>query len=100
MVFTGSSFSIPLRFSYLTPLLYLALPGSVIAFTAYLTLVNRIGAQRASFITVVSPLIAMTLAVLFEGETLTALNISGGVFILTANRMISIKNKKLRLCRI
>ena len=37
---------------YIGGLLYLAIPGSVVAFIAYLALVNRVGAGRAAYVTV------------------------------------------------
>lgn len=51
---------------YLGPLVYLALFGSIIAFGCYLTLINRIGADLASYSAMVSPILAMTLSTLFE----------------------------------
>jgi drug/metabolite transporter (DMT)-like permease len=53
-------------------LLYLSLFGSVIAFAVYFA-VNRVGAGPASYTTVSTPIIAMTLSTLFEGYRWTGL---------------------------
>lgn len=55
------------RPGYVASLLYLALPGSIVAFGAYLTLVRRIGAGPASYTAVATPVVAMLLSTLFEG---------------------------------
>ncbi|KAF1029554.1 MAG: putative inner membrane transporter YedA [Burkholderia plantarii] len=52
---------------YLGALVYLALPGSVIGFTAYLMLVGRIGPERAAYCTVLFPFVALTASTIFEG---------------------------------
>ena len=52
---------------YLISLAYLALFGSVLAFGAYLTLMGRIGAERAGYTTVAIPIVALLLSTLFEG---------------------------------
>jgi drug/metabolite transporter (DMT)-like permease len=51
---------------YLWSLLYLAVFGSVVAFVAYLTLQNRIGVDRASYVSVIIPIVALGLSTLFE----------------------------------
>lgn len=51
---------------YVGSLLYLAIPGSVIAFTAYLLLVGRLGSDRAAYCTVLFPVVALTVSAIFE----------------------------------
>ena len=51
---------------YLASLLYLALFGSALAFGAYLTLMRRIGADRASYTAVAIPVVALLLSSVFE----------------------------------
>jgi len=60
-------------------LLYLALVGSVLAFGAYFALLARIGAARASYIGVMTPLVALLVSTLFEHfdwQLLTFLGVS------------------------
>ena len=52
---------------YLLSLGYLALFGSVLAFGAYLTLVGRIGADRAGYTGAAIPIVALLLSTFFEG---------------------------------
>ena len=52
---------------YLLSLAYLAVFGSVIAFGAFLTLLGRIGADRAGYVAVAIPVVALLLSALFEG---------------------------------
>ncbi len=59
-------FHIPLSSAYWLSLLYLSLFGTVVAFGAYLTLMGRIGADRAGYTSILSPVIAIILSALFE----------------------------------
>jgi len=52
---------------YLFSLAYLTLFGSIVAFGAYLALLGRIGADRAGYVTVAIPVVAVLLSSLFEG---------------------------------
>lgn len=71
--------------SYLWALAYLVVPGTLIGFTAYLTLVRRIGAGRAAFATVLSPVIALTASSWLEGLSLTPLALLGVLAALLGN---------------
>ncbi|MCV2448793.1 DMT family transporter [Paracoccus sp. DMF] len=64
---TGTPVVAPPDARYLGALLYLALPGSVLAFTTYLLMVARIGSSRAAYATVLFPIVALVLSTLFEG---------------------------------
>ena len=52
---------------YLLSLAYLAVFGSILAFGAFLVLLGRIGADRAGYVTVAIPIVALLLSALFEG---------------------------------
>ena len=65
-VLSRQSFTFDWSPPYLASLLYLVILGSVVAFVAYLTLQNRIGAERASYVAVVIPIVALGLSTLFE----------------------------------
>ena len=69
VLLTGRSLSIAWSANYLASLLYLSVLGSVIAFAAYLTLLQRIGAARTGYIGVAVPVLALLLSTLFEGYT-------------------------------
>jgi drug/metabolite transporter (DMT)-like permease len=63
----GQPFLFDWSAGYLLSLGYLALFGSVLAFGAYLTLMGQIGADRAGYITVAIPIVALLISTLFEG---------------------------------
>ena len=85
---TGGRFSFDLSPGYVFSLLYLALFGSVIAFGCYLTLVGRIGADRAAYTSILFPIVALFLSALFEGYRLNALSALGIVFVLVGNGLV------------
>jgi drug/metabolite transporter (DMT)-like permease len=63
---SGHSFMLPSAPRYLGGLVYLAIFGSVIAFYAYFTLIDRIGPQKAVYVTVVTPVISVLLSIKLE----------------------------------
>ena len=89
----GTHFNFDPSFSYVSSLLYLALFGSVIAFGSYLTLIGRIGADRAAYIMVVFPVIALFLSAIFEGFNLSGIQFFGILLILSGNAIVLIKRK-------
>jgi drug/metabolite transporter (DMT)-like permease len=52
---------------YLLSLAYLAVFGSILAFGAFISLLGRIGADRAGYVTVAIPIVALLLSATFEG---------------------------------
>jgi drug/metabolite transporter (DMT)-like permease len=71
----------PLEFEptgpYVLSLLYLAILGSIIAFAAYLTLLNRIGAARSGYIGVMVPIVALVISSAFESFAWHLLTLAG-----------------------
>ncbi|WP_109476580.1 EamA family transporter [Paraburkholderia sp. C35] len=90
-VLTIGSFAAGLPFAlepdarYLGALVYLAVPGSVIGFTAYLMLVGRIGPERAAYCTVLFPFVALAVSTVFEGYRWSALAVVGLVLVVAGN---------------
>ena len=85
----GKTFNFDPSPDYIFSLLFLAVFGSVVAFACYLTLLGRIGLERAGYAAVMVPVVALILSALLEGLRLEthiiigmALAISGNVFIL------------------
>ena len=73
---------------YVVSLLYLAVFGSTVAFGAYLTLVGRIGAERAGYALVAAPVIALMLSTLFEGLQVSVTLIVGAALVLLGNILV------------
>jgi len=66
------------RPAYALGILYLALIGSVVTFPLYFLLIQRVGAGRAAYTGVLTPVIAMLLSTLFEDYRWSLLAASGG----------------------
>ncbi len=84
----GSAFTFDPRLPYTASLLYLVGVGSLVAFGAYLTLLGRIGAERAAYATVLFPIIALGLSTLFEGYVWTLGAAAGVALVLFGNFLV------------
>ena len=85
---SGTPLSMEWSPRYIGSLLYLAIPGSVIGFTAYLTLVGRLGQERAAYCTVLFPLVALNISVLLEGYQWTPLALAGLALVMLGNLLV------------
>jgi drug/metabolite transporter (DMT)-like permease len=74
--------------TYVGAWLYLAIPGSVIGFTAYLTLVGRLGADRAAYCTVLFPVVALNVSALAEGYRWTLGGLLGLALVAAGNVVV------------
>ena len=90
------SFSFSTSYSYVISLIYLSLVASVIGFGVYLKLVGNIGADKASYVNIFTPTIALFLSTLFEnyqwswtGLVGVALIIIGNIIVLYAKPVTS-----------
>ncbi|HVJ39887.1 MAG TPA: DMT family transporter [Dongiaceae bacterium] len=84
----GNDIVFDTRPSYLLSLFLLALFASVIGFSCYLTLVQRIGAGRAAYSAVLFPLVALTISTFLEGYHWTVLAGLGIVLVLCGNVIV------------
>ena len=89
----GASFNYDPSPGYSLSLGYLALFGSVLAFGSYLTLVGRIGADKAAYAAVLFPVIALGLSTLFENYQWTLLAVFGFGLVLLGNYIVLSKSK-------
>lgn len=87
-VYRGHEFNFDASTTYIVSLLYLAVFGSVVAFGAYLTLLGRIGAHKAGYATVMFPVVALVLSLLFEGLGLSAAIVLGTSLVLLGNVLV------------
>jgi drug/metabolite transporter (DMT)-like permease len=81
----GKPFALDLSFSYLASFVYLTIFGSIVAFTCFLTLLGRIGADKAAYVALLMPVIALALTTLFEGYRWTFSAAIGVVLVLLGN---------------
>jgi drug/metabolite transporter (DMT)-like permease len=74
--------------AYVASLLYLAVLGSIAAFGAFLTLLGRVGAARAGYVGVMTPVVALAVSGLFEGFTWGALTLAGVAVAIAGNVLV------------
>ncbi len=84
----GSVFAFDARPAYVLSLLWLAVFATVVAFWSYLTLIGRIGADRAAYATVLFPIVALALSTVFEGYRWTPLAAAGVGLVLAGNALV------------
>lgn len=88
---SGLEFNWDPSLQYAWSLLYLAVFGSIIAFGTYLTLLGRIGAGRASYASVLFPVVALSLSVWLEGYVFTPAAIGGAALVVLGNILVLAK---------
>lgn len=84
----GSPFLFDASPAYVGSLLFLAVPGSAVGFLCYLGLLGRIGADRAAYVTVLFPIVALMLSTLFEDFRWSAASLLGVALILGGNALV------------
>ncbi|WP_342654513.1 DMT family transporter [Pseudomonas sp. F3-2] len=90
---SATPFSFEWNTRYIGSLLYLVIPGSVIGFTAYLTLVGRMGPERAAYCTVLFPVVALNVSAFAEGYQWTLPALMGLVLVMMGNVLVFRKPK-------
>lgn len=80
--------------AYLGGLIYLALIGSVVGFLAYLSLVRRVGATKAAYVTVISPVIALAVSSILENYAWAPLAFAGIALIILGNILVFLPSWK------
>lgn len=84
----GAPFVFEWTFAYVASFLFLVVFGSIVAFGTYLTLLGRIGADRAAYAMVLFPVIALVLSTIYEGYHWTVHGLAGVVLILAGNVIV------------
>ncbi len=84
----GAAFIIEPTPKYIGGLIFLAVISSVAAFGSYLTLLGRIGADRAGYATVMFPVVALAVSTVLEGYQWTLPAILGLVAVMAGNLLV------------
>ncbi|MEJ7927834.1 EamA family transporter [Sphingobium sp. AN641] len=84
--------TIDMRPAYLLGVAWLALAGSVVTFPLYFRLIQRIGAGRAAYTSLLIPVIAMLFSTAIEDYRWTPLTI-GGALLAVAGMVIALRTK-------
>ncbi|MEO9967935.1 MAG: EamA family transporter [Reichenbachiella sp.] len=85
--------------AYVISLAYLTVFGSIIAFGTYLTLISRVGADKAAYALVVIPVIAIVISTIFENYQITVYAGLGVLLILIGNVLAIRKRKDVSLAK-
>ena len=85
---TGGGFHFSLAPSYLISLLYLAVFGSILAFAAYLPLLERVGAARAGYVGVMTPVVALAISGVVEGFPWGPTTVAGIAVVVAGNLVV------------
>ena len=93
---SGVHFNFDPSFEYMGSLMYLSVFGSALAFTLYLTLVGQIGPEKAAYVTVLFPIVALTLSTLFENYLWSALAGVGVLLVLIGNVIVLTNRHQFR----
>ena len=88
VVARGVPFEFVWTASYLGALFYLAFFASIIGFGAYLTLIERIGADRAAYTGVLFPIVALGVSTVLENYQWTASAVIGVLLVLAGNLLV------------
>jgi drug/metabolite transporter (DMT)-like permease len=89
----GKQLAFSLRADYVLSLLYLAIFGSAVAFGCYLALLKLIGASRASYSSVLFPVVALLISTVVEGYRWTTPAAIGMLLTLAGNWLILSQRK-------
>ncbi|MCP4116367.1 MAG: EamA family transporter [Desulfobacteraceae bacterium] len=84
----GKEFTLVLSTTYVTALVYLAVFGSIVAFGCYLSLVGRIGADRAAYATLLFPIVALVISTIWENYHWSGEAVTGVTLILLGNLLM------------
>jgi drug/metabolite transporter (DMT)-like permease len=84
----GEPFIVEWTMRYVGSILWLSVLSTVIAFAAYLTLIGRIGPGRASYSTVLVPVVALLISTLLESYTWTLAAAIGVALVLAGNILV------------
>ncbi len=82
---SGQSFALPQSVDFYVALLYLGIFGSVLAFGSYMKLLQQIGSDKAAYVVLVYPIVALIISTFFEGYRWTLLAGVGVAVVLFGN---------------
>jgi drug/metabolite transporter (DMT)-like permease len=99
LLLQGKSFTFSYTLPYISSLIYLSVFGSIIAFASYLTLLNNIGAHKASYASVMFPAVAVVISTIVESFSWNTYTVVGLLIILAGNIVVLAKVKKKNVLR-
>ena len=85
---SNHEFTIEPTAKYVLGLVWLALVSSVMTFAAYLSLIGRIGPNRAGYVTVIFPVFALLISTIFESYSWSSLAFIGLGLVICGNAIM------------
>ncbi|MEM0911973.1 MAG: DMT family transporter, partial [Pseudomonadota bacterium] len=95
VAFGTSNIVIPKNAEFYYALTYLAIFGSVFAFAAYMKLLKNIGSDKAAYVVLIYPIIALLISTIFEGYQWSVFSILGVIVVLIGNAIAMGKLNRL-----
>lgn len=96
VVFMTGGFQFSFKGTYVTSLAYLIVFGSVLGFASYMAIIGRIGADRAAYVTVLFPVVALFISTLIENYVWTLRAVFGALLILIGSALSITKPEVLQ----
>ncbi|MFC4348164.1 DMT family transporter [Kordiimonas lipolytica] len=93
-IYSGKPVGFDPSASYVGSLLYLAIVGTVIAFSMYIWLIEQIGIGRAAYMSVLTPVIALAISTVLEGFTWNLFALSGLALVVCGNLLVARTREK------
>jgi drug/metabolite transporter (DMT)-like permease len=97
MLYTDVSLVLPTATSYWVSLLYVSIFGTVIAFASYFMLLSNIGPEKASYVIILFPVVAIIISIFVEDFQITGYVLGGILLVGLGNLIVLVPNKKLPL---
>ena len=85
---TGNEINFDYNIKFISSLFYLSIIGSVLGFGFYLKLLNNIGAGKASYVNVITPVLALSISTVYENFTWDLVNSLGLFLVIFGNIII------------
>lgn len=84
----GVHWQLPASSDFWWATLFLAIPGSIIAFATYLTVIKTLGADKAGYATVLFPIVALSVSTWLEGFVWTTPAVAGAILAIVGNLVL------------
>lgn len=90
----SNPFVLPTNIIYWVSLLYLVIPGSIVAFLCYLQLIKNIGPEMAGYTTVLFPIVALIISGVYEGYQWSSTHLLGLLLVIIGNILVMKKKSQ------
>lgn len=84
----GVQWTLPAGSIFWGATLFLAIPGSIIAFFSYITVIRTLGADKAGYATVLFPVVALSVSTWLEGFVWTGFAFAGAALAILGNYVL------------